>query len=84
MQKEIERLRKEGSKQLQEEIELVRQQVVEEQKNLASGVPLQKRLKIRWTSSKDDETNGGYNSENLNKIFSKVSLNIMFCCNCFL
>ncbi|XP_075226797.1 dnaJ homolog subfamily C member 17 [Lycorma delicatula] len=71
LQAEIERLRKEGSKQLHEEIEHVKQQVLEEQRNLASSVPTQKRLKVRWKSSKDDETNGGYNSENLDKMFSK-------------
>lgn len=30
------------------------------------------RIKIRWKAQNDDLTNGGYNYDNLYKIFSKV------------
>lgn len=33
--------------------------------------PTQNRIKIKWNASKDDLTNGGYNSENLRKFLQK-------------
>lgn len=55
LQKEIERLRKEGSRALQEEQELIRQQILKEQQgkySFLSSEPKEKegpRLKIKWT-----------------------------------
>ncbi|PSN46905.1 DnaJ subfamily C member 17 [Blattella germanica] len=76
LQAEIERLRKEGSKQVEEEQEIVRQQIIEEMKNtkISEGVSdgsNQNRLKVRWEAAKDDPDNGGYSKEILQKIFSK-------------
>ncbi|RZF32698.1 hypothetical protein LSTR_LSTR004126 [Laodelphax striatellus] len=69
----IERLRKEGSKQLQEEIELVQKQIAEEllKSNPSVGGSSGKKIKVRWTAAKDDDKNGGYNEENLKRIFTK-------------
>ncbi|KAK9498618.1 hypothetical protein O3M35_003211 [Rhynocoris fuscipes] len=72
---EIERLRKEGSQQLKEEMESIRQQILKEtlsqtkQNDAADGGLF--RLKIKWKSDKNDPNNGGYDAENLSKIFSK-------------
>lgn len=68
-------MRKEGSRQVEEEVELVRQQVQQETK---ASVPEQppstglNRLRIKWRASKDDPNNGGYPYETLLKIMSKV------------
>lgn len=32
------------------------------------------RIKIRWKTQENDSTNGGYNYDNLHKMFSKVRL----------
>uniref|UniRef100_A0A1B6DJR7 DnaJ homolog subfamily C member 17 n=1 Tax=Clastoptera arizonana TaxID=38151 RepID=A0A1B6DJR7_9HEMI len=71
LQAEIERLRKEGSKELEEEVEYVRQKILK--KRTQTSVPSSPlyTLQVKWESTKTDETNGGYNDENLNKIFSK-------------
>ncbi|KAJ4444223.1 hypothetical protein ANN_06014 [Periplaneta americana] len=72
LQAEIERLRKEGSKQVKEEQEYVQQQILLENlkpKRKESGC--QCRLKVRWDAAKDDPSNGGYNEELLQNIFSK-------------
>ncbi|BET00758.1 dnaJ homolog subfamily C member [Nesidiocoris tenuis] len=71
---EIQRLRKEGSKQLLEEMEKVKEEIREQMSN-----PLYSqeedgsahRLKVRWKCEKTDENDGGYNSTNLRTIFSK-------------
>lgn len=77
LQAEIDRLRKEGSKQVEEEKAFVRRQVEEEKKTgrfFVNQIPTEDqshRLKLRWRSAKDDTENGGYTHENLHKILSK-------------
>lgn len=74
-QAEIERLRKEGSKQVEEEIELVRKQVQQDTfYNSSKSVedPNLFRLKVTWNMI-NNEKNTTYNQDSLTKIFSKVS-----------
>ncbi|KAJ1531669.1 hypothetical protein ONE63_000338 [Megalurothrips usitatus] len=74
LQAEIDRLRKEGSRQVEEEVELVRQQLQQEikvtptEQSQTNGL---NRLRIRWKANKDDPNNGGYPYETLMKIMSK-------------
>ncbi|CAA9993072.1 unnamed protein product [Nesidiocoris tenuis] len=69
---EIQRLRKEGSKQLLEEMEKVKEELREQMSNpLYSQEEDGHRLKVRWKCEKTDENEGGYNSTNLRTIFSK-------------
>lgn len=74
-QDEIERLRKEGSKQVQQEQEYVQQQILQEKlsKKTQKEYYSDQRLRVRWTVAKDDPDNGGYSHELLHTIFSKVS-----------
>jgi len=69
--REIERLRKEGSSQLEKEQELMRQQLAEEAANpKQSYVPeanQKAKLKVKWSKSSDSP----YNRESLEKIFTK-------------
>lgn len=72
LKEEIERLRKEGSRQVQEEIEIVKQQLKKEQDlNTEYWDGSKHRIKLKWTASKNDKTNGGYTQEMLNKFLSK-------------
>ncbi|KAK3925733.1 DnaJ-like protein subfamily C member 17 [Frankliniella fusca] len=74
LQAEIERLRKEGSRQVEEEVELVRQQLLQDAKSPSPEEPQSNglnRLRIRWKASKDDPNNGGYPYDTLLKIMSK-------------
>ncbi|PNF23592.1 DnaJ subfamily C member 17, partial [Cryptotermes secundus] len=73
LQDEIERLRKEGSKQVEQEQEYVRQQIIQEKLNKETLKEdcSQHRLRVRWTVAKDDPDNGGYTSELLYTILSK-------------
>lgn len=69
---EIERLRKEGFKLLQEEQELMQKQLQEERMKMNSKWDsAQYRIKIKWNSSKNDATNGGYTKELLEKFLHK-------------
>lgn len=71
---EIERLQKEGSKQVEEEIAFVQKQIWEQLHGLSKKSENKVgefRIKIRWKIQKDDSTNGGYNDDNLHKMFSK-------------
>ncbi|XP_055640040.1 dnaJ homolog subfamily C member 17 [Toxorhynchites rutilus septentrionalis] len=74
-QEEFERLREEGSKLIEEEQELMRQQLREEKQmhsRAESGWDASKhRIKIKWPAGKDDPFNGGYSQEALNKFLSK-------------
>lgn len=74
LQAEIERLRKEGSKQLEEEIELIRQQVQQEKFGCSEAAdPSLYRLKVNWKSiHSESPSSETYNHESLNKIFTKV------------
>uniref|UniRef100_A0A1B6GI15 DnaJ homolog subfamily C member 17 n=1 Tax=Cuerna arida TaxID=1464854 RepID=A0A1B6GI15_9HEMI len=69
---EIERLRKEGSKQLEEEIEFVRSQIQREKHcDAEQHDPDLFRLKIKWKITEDDQSHNTYNHDSLTKIFSK-------------
>lgn len=76
IQAEIERLQKEGSKQVEEEIAFVEKQIREQlhssSKSTKSSTVEDFRIKIKWKEQKDDPSNGGYNYDNLHKMFSKV------------
>lgn len=71
---EIERLKKEGSKQVEEEIAFVQRQIWEQlhgsSKNPEADVG-EYRIKIRWKVEESDSSNGGYNYDNLHRMFSK-------------
>uniref|UniRef100_A0A182PU18 DnaJ homolog subfamily C member 17 n=1 Tax=Anopheles epiroticus TaxID=199890 RepID=A0A182PU18_9DIPT len=75
-QEEFERLRKEGSKLIQEEQELMRRQLQEELRMMQTATapswdPAQYRIKIRWKADKGDAENGGYTEDILRKFLSK-------------
>ncbi|XP_050083355.1 dnaJ homolog subfamily C member 17 [Anopheles aquasalis] len=75
-QEEFDRLRKEGSKLIQEEQELMRQQLQEELRLIQTAAaptwdPSQHRVKIRWKADKTDTGNGGYTEEILRKFLNK-------------
>lgn len=71
LQREIDRLQKEGSRLLEEEAELMRKQLQEEKQKVNVYDPSQHRIKIKWKSEKNDSTNGGYNQENLTQFLKK-------------
>ncbi|KFM72872.1 DnaJ-like protein subfamily C member 17, partial [Stegodyphus mimosarum] len=72
LQKEIERLRKEGSRQLEKEQEILRQQIEKEKHGLnKSESDSAPRLKVKWKSYKNDEHNDGYDESSLLNIFRK-------------
>ncbi|XP_046741404.1 dnaJ homolog subfamily C member 17 [Diprion similis] len=78
LQAEIERLRTEGSKQVEEEVAFVRQQVLEELRKMRgttgesqSSNLNERRVKIKWKAAKDDPLNGGYDYSTLHQILSK-------------
>lgn len=66
---EIERLRKEGSRLVQEEMEYIKTKLQEEKQMHATGAKY--RIKIKWKAAKEDHTNGGYSQELLRKFLSK-------------
>lgn len=72
---EMDRLRKEGSRLLEEEQELMRQQLAEERLKMQTTVrewdSAQHRIKIKWKAEKGDDTNGGYNETNLRNFLKK-------------
>uniref|UniRef100_A0A336MZA4 CSON008137 protein n=1 Tax=Culicoides sonorensis TaxID=179676 RepID=A0A336MZA4_CULSO len=71
---EFDRLRKEGSRLVEEEQELMRQQLRQEiLKHESTPIwdSAKHRIKIKWKATKDDSTNGGYNEENLRKYLQK-------------
>ncbi|XP_310387.6 dnaJ homolog subfamily C member 17 [Anopheles gambiae] len=75
-QEEFERLRKEGSKLIQEEQELMRRQLQEELRMMQTATapswdPAQHRIKIRWKADRGDAANGGYTEDVLRKFLSK-------------
>ncbi|XP_073970276.1 dnaJ homolog subfamily C member 17 [Rhodnius prolixus] len=73
LSEEIERLRKEGSQQLKEEMESLRQTIYNESLFKTKAKEAEDsiyRLKIRWKSKKNDSCNG-YDNEKLIQLFSK-------------
>ncbi|XP_017469123.1 PREDICTED: dnaJ homolog subfamily C member 17 [Rhagoletis zephyria] len=77
LQDQIERLRREGSKLLEEEQRLMREQllrtVAETQKTKAatSFDSSAHRIKIKWKAEKKDPNNGGYTQEKLQNFLKK-------------
>lgn len=72
LREEIDRLRKEGSKQVDEEIQNVLRSLNEEKGRMQRQWDgANNRVKINWTASKKDETNGGYTQEMLHNFLSK-------------
>lgn len=72
---EIERLQKEGSKQVEEEIAFVQKQIWEQLHGLSKSTESSNvkdfRIKIRWKVQEGDPLNGGYDYDNLYRMFSK-------------
>lgn len=72
---EMERLRKEGSRLLEEEQEMMRNQLAEERLKMQDTASRwdssQHRIKIKWKAEKGDDTNGGYNETNLRDFLKK-------------
>lgn len=62
-------MRKQSSKEVEEEAERVRQLIAERANERLFSL---RRIQIRWRADKNDETNGGYNEKNLTELFSKV------------
>jgi len=74
LQAEIERLREEGSKLLQQQQELLKEQLKKEREAGVDNTTSEDRtpkLKVRWKSKKSDVTNGGYSQEMLQSMFEK-------------
>lgn len=74
---EIDRLRKEGSRLLEEEQQMMRKTLAEERQRMMTQQPMttwnsaEHRVKITWTASKGDAKNGGYDEEKLRKFLQK-------------
>lgn len=72
---EMERLRKEGSRLLEEEQEMMRKQLAEERLKMQEGSnqwdSSQHRIKIKWKAEKGDDTNGGYTEADLQNYLKK-------------
>jgi len=74
LQAEIVRLRREGSKQLEEEQEAVRKQLEDEMKNNQNTVintDTSARIKVRWQRGKDVDEKSAYTKESLETVFTK-------------
>lgn len=71
LEQEIERLRKEGSRLVAEEQEKLQQQLREEASQLYCDADNGVRLRVKWRSTKNDVTNGGYSADSLHRIFEK-------------
>lgn len=75
LQAEIERLQKEGSRQLQEEIALMRKRFEKQSNVFCSESEINSdcyRLKVKWKSHKSQTSNDEYDYHTLHHIFSKV------------
>ncbi|OWF38411.1 DnaJ-like subfamily C member 17 [Mizuhopecten yessoensis] len=72
-QAEIERLRKEGSKLLEKEQQLLQEELkkTSEAKQKDEEETVTPKLKIKWKAKKGDESNGGYSYTVLQTMFSK-------------
>ncbi|ALC46510.1 CG17187 [Drosophila busckii] len=79
LQEQIERLRREGSKLLEEEHQAMREQLQrnykeqqqQQQQEKDKFDSAQHRIKIKWKAEKNDESNGGYTEEQLMKYLKK-------------
>ncbi|KAG7466319.1 hypothetical protein MATL_G00163780 [Megalops atlanticus] len=93
LEEEIARLREEGSRQLQEEQRLIKEQIQREREGRVHGggaapgtergtrsdSSVTPKLKLKWKSSKEDETNGGYSQDLLFGLLQKYGdvLNVL-------
>ncbi|XP_030639648.1 dnaJ homolog subfamily C member 17 [Chanos chanos] len=90
LEEEIARIREEGSKQLLEEQKLIREQIQREREarlQTHSDTAAERKcnenvtpkLKLKWKSNKEDDSNGGYSEEFLLKLFQKYGdvLNVL-------
>ncbi|KAJ3662965.1 hypothetical protein Zmor_007279 [Zophobas morio] len=70
---EIERLRREGSKQVEEELERIQEEIRAQKKHRSENDwdSADHRIKIKWDVAKGDTTNGGYTHEMLHRFLSK-------------
>uniref|UniRef100_A0A673HEJ6 DnaJ homolog subfamily C member 17 n=1 Tax=Sinocyclocheilus rhinocerous TaxID=307959 RepID=A0A673HEJ6_9TELE len=83
LEEEIIRLREEGSRELQEQQRLIREQIQRE-RDINTGTDssavhqgnsdVTPKLKLKWKCKKDDASNAGYSHECLQSLFQKVSL----------
>ncbi|XP_043515224.1 dnaJ homolog subfamily C member 17 [Frieseomelitta varia] len=74
LQAEIERLQKEGSRQLQEEIALMKKRFEKQSNAFCSESEINSdcyRLKVKWKSCKSQTSNDEYDYHTLHQIFSK-------------
>ncbi|CAK9809193.1 DnaJ homolog subfamily C member 17 [Anthophora plagiata] len=74
LQAEIERLQKEGSKQVEEEIAFMKKHLEERLKVIYKESEVDcgsYKVKVKWKSDKNDPNNGGYNYDTLYRILSK-------------
>ena len=82
---EIDRLKKEGNSLLMQEQERLVDEIMKEAsqfgtsstaspRNGGVGNEGERTLKVKWKSSKSDETNGGYDQARISKIFSKYGV----------
>ncbi|XP_070776214.1 dnaJ homolog subfamily C member 17 isoform X2 [Enoplosus armatus] len=83
LEEEIARLREEGSRQLEEEQKLIREQIqrereAQQQQQQQTGGYAQRsnsnvtpKLKLKWKCKKEDETNGGYSEDILFRLLQK-------------
>lgn len=80
MQIEIERLQKEGSKQVEEEIAFMKKYFEERSKTFYKKSEIDSgsyKLKVKWKSRKNQSNNNEYDYDTLHQIFSKVYIIIM-------
>lgn len=75
-QMELERVMKENHKIVEEENDILSKRIYAERQSTptvssSSWDSSKHRIKIKWKAAKDDETNGGYNTENLTKFLNK-------------
>ncbi|XP_057199793.1 dnaJ homolog subfamily C member 17 isoform X2 [Triplophysa rosa] len=80
LEEEIARLREEGSRELQEQQRLMREQIQRETKTgRVNRCDVTPKLKLKWKCKKDDASNAGYSQECLQNLFQKYGdvLNIL-------
>ncbi|KAM4663133.1 dnaJ homolog subfamily C member 17 [Discoglossus pictus] len=76
LEQEIIRLREEGSRQLEEQQKLIREQIraeTDQRLRGRSGIEEEEsaKLKLKWKCKKDDETRGGYSEDVLRSLLQK-------------
>lgn len=71
LKEQIERLRREGSTLVQEEMAYIKKKLKEEQFINSDHANQKFRIKLKWKAAKDDSNNGGYSAELLNRFLSK-------------